>query len=320
MKQAIITGATGFIGSRLVRLLLDNNIEVLAIGRKAWEDVDPLRLQSNKNLTYLSLDMRNINLLANRIKEKKFKVKKSCVFYHFAWGGEKGLSDFNVGAQLNNVAWAVEVIKIAEFIGCKKFIHVGTMEEVFVKNYLNLDYKKNDEYNRHVVFAVAKKHAREIFKSLSVNSKIDLIFTTNSHVMGPNDYRDSFLQQTLVKLISNTKLEFSSGEQIFDVISVSDCAKAYKLIGEKGKKNAEYWIGSGSPRTLKKYIEIMAQLYPSNRHLEFDKIPYNDIKLKLEDFSIEDLQKDTGFVATQLYEDIVHELYDWLLNKKIDSY
>ena len=104
------------------------------------------------------------------------------------------------------------------------------------------------------------------------------------------------------------------------MISVSDCAKAYKLIGEKGKKNAEYWIGSGSPRTLKKYIEIMARLYPSSKCLEFDKIPYNDIKLKLGDFSIEDLQKDTGFVATQLYEDIVYELYDWLINKKIDVY
>ena len=52
--KILITGATGFIGSRLVRLLLNNNIEVLAIGRKEWHEVDSLRLKEH-NLCSFSL-------------------------------------------------------------------------------------------------------------------------------------------------------------------------------------------------------------------------------------------------------------------------
>ena len=48
--------------------------------------------------------------------------------------------------------------------------------------------------------------------------------------MGPNDDKDSFLQVTLQKLIDNQELIFSSGEQLFDVISLEDCAYGYFLI------------------------------------------------------------------------------------------
>ena len=106
MKQAIVTGATGFIGSNFVRMLLDDNIEVLAIGRKLWNEVDSLRLKKNEHLTYISLDMSNINLLPEKIKEKGYVIKNDCVFYHFAWGGKEGLSDLNVEAQINNICWA----------------------------------------------------------------------------------------------------------------------------------------------------------------------------------------------------------------------
>jgi len=193
------------------------------------------------------------------------------------------------------------------------------MEEVFADTYLKLDYHYNNQYNRHVVYSIAKKHARELLKAYAKNFKIDLIIATNSHVMGPNDDKDSFLQKTLIKLISNEKLEFTSGEQNFDVISVKDCAYAYKLLGEMGNNNSEYWIGSGKPRTLKEYIGIMARLYPSAQPLEFGKVFYNDVKLELKDFSIDLLQKDTGFIPSQSYEDAVHELYAWLSRKDLNE-
>jgi nucleoside-diphosphate-sugar epimerase len=135
---------------------------------------------------------------------------------------------------------------------------------------------------------------------------------TNSHVMGPNDDKDSFLQVTLQKLIDGDELIFSTGEQIFDVISSYDCALAYKLIGEKGKSHGEYWIGSGEARPLKEYVKIMASLYPSGQELQFGKFQYNDISLTLEDFSIQKLSEDTGFTPTMSYEKTVHQLYDWL--------
>ena len=95
MKSAIITGATGFIGSELVRLLLKSNIKVLALGRKSWDEVDKKRLQSHDCLTYLQLNMNQINLLPQELARLRWSID-DCVFYNLAWGGKCRLSDLEI--------------------------------------------------------------------------------------------------------------------------------------------------------------------------------------------------------------------------------
>jgi len=313
MKRAIVTGSTGFVGSELVRNLLGNNIEVLALGRKSWREVDPLRLSVNKRLTYLKIDMAEIELLPQKIRESGWHIGNDCVFYNFAWGGVDSVSDLNVAAQMCNATWTANALVSAAQLNCERFIHVGTMEEPIALAYLDLDYKINSEYNRHVVYSLAKIASRNVVKVLSKKHGIDVIIATNSHVMGPNDGKDSFLQETLIKLKNkDEELIFSTGEQLFDVIPVSDCADAYVLIGEKGIPGSEYWIGSGKARPLKEYVEIMAMMYPSGKVLQFGKLPYNDISLQKQDFSIDLLVQHTGFKPNKTYQEAVRELYQCL--------
>ena len=69
----------------------------------------------------------------------------------------------------------------------------------------------------------AAKYALQL-KASSMD--IDYIYVLHSHVMGEDDDKDSFLQVTLQKL-KRVRLIFSSGEQFFDVISLSDCSLGY---------------------------------------------------------------------------------------------
>ena len=312
MKSAIVTGATGFIGSALVRELVKKNIRVLALGRKEWVNVDSKRLKQSALLKYIKLDMSEISALDRYLSDNNWEIDDDCVFINFAWGGASKLSDLDIEAQMKNVIWSANALKVASKIKCSKFIHVGTMEEAFTSKYLSLDYNNNSEYNRHVIYSVAKLASRNVLKMMSYDLGIKLIIATNSHVMGPNDDKDSFLQVTLEKLVKGYDLVFSTGEQIFDVISVTDCARAYYYIAEYGKENSEYWIGSGNPRKLREYVEIMHSLYPSTKPMQFGMMPYNDISLQKSDFDIQNLVDDTGFTHTQTYEETVHELYNWL--------
>jgi nucleoside-diphosphate-sugar epimerase len=314
MKSAIITGATGFIGSHLVKLLLENNIEVLALGRKDWNDVDHKRLAKHKKLTYLRLNMDEIENLPSEIDRINWIPSKDCVFFNFAWWGKLALSDLEINFQLQNVSWSANALVSAQEIGCNKFIHVGTMEEAFTKKYLDLNYHVNSEYNRHVIYSVSKMTSRNLLKMMSAERKISLIVATNSHVMGSHDDKDSFLQVTLQKLINKDDLIFSTCEQYFDVISAEDCASAYKLIGEKGKPGSEYWVGSGEARPLKEYVLRMAELYPSGKRLQFGHYSYNDISLKKADFNIDNLIEDTGFKPNKTYEATVKDLYYSLIS------
>ncbi|ABM72620.1 Hypothetical protein P9515_14131 [Prochlorococcus marinus str. MIT 9515] len=311
MNTAIVSGATGFIGSTLVNYLLNNKYKVIALGRKSFSDIKLSRLKPHENLIYIKIDMENISNLKNILDKnhKKF-ITKNSFFYHFAWGGDHSLSDLKVKSQLKNVIWTNEALNISEEIGIKKFIFVGTMEEEFTKKYLDLNYKEDSFYNRHVIYALAKLAARKTLKASFNKKNIKIIFATNSHVMGPKDDRDSFLQTTLKKVLLNEDLILAPCDQYFDVISSLDCARAYRLIGERGRSFENYWIGSGKPRILKEYVKIIAQMYSYKKSLNFSGLSINEIPLNKNDFSIENLKKDTGFNPSMTFEETVKLLQE----------
>jgi len=315
MKKAIVTGATGFIGSVFVEYLIQKNIEVLALGRKDYKDISAIRKGKLNGAQYLKVNMNEISLLQKEVSKISWDTGDSCVFFNLAWGGKSKLSDLDIEAQMKNVTWTVNALEVANEIGCEKFIQVGTMEEAFTYKYLELDYHKNKEYNRHVIYSVAKIAAKKALQIKSYQLGIDLIYVLHSHVMAPDDNKDSFLQVTLQKLIDGDELAFSTGEQLFDVVSAKDCAVGYFLICQKGISGSEYWVGSGQPKRLKEYVEKMYELYPSGKKMQFGKLPYNDIKLSEDDFSIAKLVEDTGYKPLMTYEETVKELYGSLSSK-----
>ena len=68
MKNVIITGADGFVGSYTVQKFLEEGMNVLAI------DISekPNRLKEHKNLTYLQCDINNTENLKAAVTADKY--------------------------------------------------------------------------------------------------------------------------------------------------------------------------------------------------------------------------------------------------------
>ena len=314
MTQIIVSGATGFIGSHLVKQLINQNYEVLSLGRKPLNQLSDVVQEKLFQGKYINLDMDSIALLPELHKKNTDKLDNTLErkFFHLAWGGIEKLSCLDVEAQMKNVTRTVNAMVAAKAMGCTTFFHLGSMEEVFTEEYLNLDYKTNSEYNRHVVYAVAKIVAHKAVQIKSKELDLDYIYVNHSHVMGPNDSKDSILQVTLENIIKGNDMSFSSGEQLWDVISVHDCVDGFIDIIKKGIPRTKYWVGSGSPNTLKFYIERIFELYPPEGQYSFGSLSYNDIKLPESTFDISMITRDTGYTPKQSFEDTVTELYNHL--------
>lgn len=312
MKKAIVAGGSGFIGSGFVEFLVNHGIEVLATGRKPLEDVEEVRRNRLKGSSYISLNLENVDDLLSYVAQTDWVPGDDCVFINLAWGGVSRLSDTDVSAQLANVHQSVKAVEVANKLGCAKFLQIGTMEEAFTDAYLNLNHRKDSQYNRHVIYSVAKSMAKRAVTLKAQTLGLHLVYVLHSHVMGPGDDKDSFLQVTLEKLIRGEDLVFSSGEQFFDVISLEDCARGYFLICQTGKPGETYWVGSGKPRPLRDYVEKMYALFPSKKIMQFGSLGYDDVKLSPETFSIDKLVSDTGFEPQMSFEDTVRDLHRYL--------
>lgn len=314
MKKAIVTGASGFIGSAFVEFLVSHGIEVLAIGRKSLNEIQQVRRSRLKACLYVSLELDKIGDLIDYVDEVQWDLGDDCVFINLAWGGVNSLSDMDIEAQVANVFRSANAVEVAKELGCTRFLQIGTMEEAFTEAYLSLDYRVSSHFNRHVIYSVAKSAAKKAVTLKAKTIGLDLIYVLHSHVMGPGDDKDSFLQVTLEKLIKGEDLVFSSGDQYFDVISLGDCALGYLRICQRGKPGETYWVGSGSPRPLREYVERMYALVPSGKSMQFGALGYDDVVLPPETFSIEKLVNDTGFEPQMTFEDTVRELQEYLVS------
>ena len=315
MKKAIVTGATGFIGSAFVQELTKRDIEVVALGRKDFRDLKLDRKKMLEQASYLKIDMRDIDSLQRELSQIDWEVGSECVFFNLAWGGRDGkLSDLYFDSQFDNVNWSITALETATKLGCKRFIQIGTMEELFAEKYLELNYKTDFYWNRHVIYSVAKIAARNSLKLKAHAAGIDFIYVNHSHVMGVGDEKDSFLQVTLQKIINGEELKVSSGEQYFDVVSLEDCVNGYLLVGLKGVSGSEYWVGSGEPQRLKDYLIRMCQLYPSKFGIQFGEIEYNDVIIDKEAFSINKLIEHTGYKPNMTFEQTIVKVYNSLIS------
>jgi nucleoside-diphosphate-sugar epimerase len=309
--KVIVTGASGFLGSELTKSLVADGYEVIAIARRPIEQLPEIRQKKLSGAKYLSVDLGDTSALEAELN-KVCKKDSLLYVFHLAWWGEDGLSDLNISKQSQNILNTVNLFHLSKKFGVKSFIFAGTMEEEFALEYTRLDFNIEKKYNRHVVYALAKIATRSALKHSYSENGPNIIFATNSHIMGPGDEKDSFLQVALLKILNGETLNMSSGEQIFDVIDVRDCANAYKNIAKFGKNGVSYWVGSGEPCSLRHYVEIMNQTYGPVK-INYSSVPFEDIKLSPDVFSTADLVNDTNFVPEITFDKSVDTLAKYLL-------
>ena len=82
---------------------------------------------------------------------------------------------------------------------------------------------------------------------------------------------------------------------MWDYLYSGDAAKAFRLVGEKGKDGKTYVLGSGQARPLKEYIKVICEVVSPGAKPEFGAVPYSDKQVMYLCADLSELSKDTGF-------------------------
>ena len=283
MNKVIVTGGSGFVGSALIKELLKNNIEVLSID---MVDNSP-RIPNDPRVKQLKLSIEEIDKL-----EEIVSIGEYDTFYHFAWVGSAGPLRMDEQIQTRNALWTINCLKLANKIGCKKFVCAGSIMEFEVHAAM---YAQESKPGMAYIYGVGKVLAHELCKPIANNLGIDLVwaYITNAYGAGENSPR--FINTTLRKMINNERLEFTSGTQNYDFIYIDDVARAFYLLGEKGKANKGYIIGSGNAKPLKEFILEMTNANSPDNPPHFGNVPFTGVNVSLDVFDTTPIEEDCGF-------------------------
>lgn len=298
MKNVIITGGNGFVGSNTVRYFLDKGMHVLSI------DCAEKPIFEAENLSYLQCDVFHS-------EELKKKLPSGCydTLIHFAWAGSAGPARVNYDLQMKNALMTVECLKVAKEIGCSRFLCAGSIMEYEVEAAV---HAQGSHPGMGYIYGMGKHTAHCLCKSVAANIGIELVWPMITNAYGAGERSPRFINTTLRKIIDREPLQFTAATQNYDFVYVTDVAKAFYLIAEKGKPFCEYMIGSGNARPLKEFILEMQRTLAPDATLQFGDIPFTGINMPLSTFDPSELKADTGFQCETSFSKGIEMTFEWL--------
>ncbi len=300
MEKVIITGADGFVGSYTVQQFLNNGKAVLAL------DMSPEahRLKAHKNLTYMQCDISDTKTMLEKIPQGVYDT-----FIHFAWAGSAGTGRTDYDLQMKNVQSTVDCVIVAKKLGCNRFVGAGSIMEYEMED---STHTQGNRPSSSYIYSLGKFVAHSMSKIVAGEVGIDLLWPMITNAYGAGELSPRFVNSTLRKMINKEPLEFTAGTQTYDFVYVSDVAKAFYLVAEKGKPFCEYMIGSGNARPLKDFILEMVQACAPDQTAHFGNVPYTGTILPKDTYSIKALEEDCNFKPDWTFAEGTKKTMEWL--------
>lgn len=301
MKKAIVTGANGFVGSALVRELIDNDVEVVALDLEGHNN----NLPKDSRVKFYAFD------LSDAYAVKTVLVKEAAdIFYHFAWAGSAGPARADAALQLNNAKWTVDCLKLANEVGCTRFVNAGSIMELET---IAAAFKAENKPGLGYIYGSGKLVAHTMCKSVAADIGIDLVWAMITNAYGVGERSPRMVNTTIQKCIRGEAPQFTAGTQNYDFVYIDDVARAFRLIGQNGKPFCEYLIGSSNAKPLKEFLLEMKAAIAPDLDFIFGDIPFTGVNQPLEEFDCSKTEADTGFKAEISFGEGCKRTRDWWL-------
>jgi dihydroflavonol-4-reductase len=242
MKIAV-TGASGHVGNVLCRELVGRGHKVKVLIHHDKEDLESIGVEMVPG------DLMDVNSLENLCKECE-------MVYHLAAKISINEKDKDL-VYRTNVEGTRNLIGVCLKTGIKKFIHFSTIHTL---DQFPLDEELNESrpfiVHTQMIYEQSKTESEKLVLD-AVRSGLNAVILTPTAIVGPFDYRPSYLGQALIKIYNNSlPMIVPGGYNWVDVRDVVACTISAAENGCSGER----YIVSGSWVSLKELSRMIGQI------------------------------------------------------------
>ena len=253
MRNILITGGCGFIGSNFINYILKKYDDVTII------NIDAMYYCASE--LNIDKDIRESKFYKDRYKLIKGNlcsydlvnhiINDYSIEYIIHFAAQSHVQNsFEDALQYtnDNIVGTHNLLEVSRKYGkLKKFIHVST-DEVYGESMIEKDENKKTEESILCPtnpYAATKASAELIAQSYYHSFHLPIIITRGNNVYGPNQYPEKIIPRFIKLLKENKKVTIQGdGSNVRAFIHVSDVVKAFEIILDKGITGEIYNIGS----------------------------------------------------------------------------
>ena len=276
-KRCIVTGAAGFIGSALVRLLLkETDATVLVVDKLTYagepESLKEVGLNpddltsSNPRLSFLKADICDLETM-----DRAFASFQPDTIFHLAAESHVDRSIDGPGEFIRtNVVGTATLLQAAlkwwkvhpDFV----FQHIST-DEVYGTLGETGFFTEKTPYSPHSPYSASKASSDHLVRAWMDTYGMPVKITNCSNNYGPYHFPEKLIPLVILNCLDGKPLPvYGKGANVRDWLYVEDHARALLLVNEKGVPGATYNVGGHNERTnlevVKTICTIMDELYP----------------------------------------------------------
>lgn len=313
MKNILVTGGAGFIGSNFVRTMLDKdhsyNITI----------IDHLGYAGDKST--LKGIIEKINFIKGDISDLELVdalVEKNDAVVHFAAESHNDNSLVSPWPFVqSNIIGTYSVLEAVRKHN-KRLHHIST-DEVFGDLELNDPSRFNEDtpYNPSSPYSSTKAGSDHLVRAWMRSFGVQATISNCSNNYGPYQHVEKFIPRQITNVLSGTRPKlYGTGEQVRDWIHVDDHNSAVALILEEGKIGETYLIGADGERNNKSVIElILTTMGKSKNNYEHVKDrPGHDMRYAIDSSK---LRKELGWKPQYSdFESGLKQTIEWYQNNK----
>ncbi len=234
--RALLTGATGFIGSHVAKELVSRGVQVTVLAR---EGSDHWRIQDLSNdLSVVHGDIEN-----GAIPDLAAIAPEVCL--HVAWYCEAG--DYRDSPR--NAAWVSSSMKLLQNLslhGCRRLVITGSCFEYAQGPGLFAESATVGPIN---VYAAAKHTLHLLSERFCTSMGMSMAWARIFYLYGPMESEKRLVPYVARKLLAGERCPLTRGTRVRDFLHVRDVAGAICDVAESEVTGAVN-IGSGIPVTV----------------------------------------------------------------------
>lgn len=265
-QRILVTGAAGFIGSHLVKRLIDIGCRVIVMIRPSsnlWRIEDIL-----DQVEIVQCDLKHL-----RTEELASRLSDVQVVYHLAASGvDQSYQDISSVIQ-TNVLGTLRILQLAQILKVERFVYCGSCFECGCGTLLSEDLLPMpiSEYG------ASKSAGWILVHTFFRRYSLPVVSLRPFTVYGPLEAPHRLIPYTIIKALDGSNIQLTGGEQARDFIFVEDVVKAFLSAAvTPAAVGGTFNVCTGLATSVREVVSTIVRLTRSTAKPLFGALPYRD--------------------------------------------